>query len=106
MSENLIWAHTETPEDGDFMTFAELRNQVDRAEVRFFENLEYWTYQADEGILRHNDPIYEVYLEHIPNTEAYLEWILRIHAKQWMSKEAFVEFVTATRYLLSDKLYI
>ena len=106
MSENLIWAHTEEPEDEDIVTFAELRNQVDRAEVRFFENLEYWTYQAEEGLLRHNSPLYDVYLDHIPNNQAYLEWILRMHSKQWMTKEAFVEFMTATRYLISDKLHI
>lgn len=106
MSENLIWAHTETSEDESFITIAELQNQVDRAEVRFFENLQYWNYFPEPGILQHKTPLYDVYVEHLSSRSNYLDWILRIHGKQWMTQEAFVEFMTATRYLLSDKLRI
>ncbi|NJM87969.1 MAG: hypothetical protein HC847_13120 [Hydrococcus sp. RU_2_2] len=49
---------------------------------------------------------YDVDLDAIADRKQYLEWILRIHSKQWMTESAFAEFVTATRYLLGDRLHV
>ena len=109
MSENLIWAHTDEDPDNEYgnsMTIAELRKKVVQDKAKFLENLKYWTYMTDLQVLQHKSPLYDVYLEDLSDRPAYLDLILQIHSKQWMTIEAFAEFMTATRYLLSDKLHI
>ncbi|MGL5877328.1 MAG: hypothetical protein ACRC2V_06050 [Xenococcaceae cyanobacterium] len=107
MSEKLIWQHAESEEsDSELMTIAELREKVKDERAKFFEHLQYWQLLKDDRILSHKSPVYEIDLDAIGNKNSYLEWILRLHSKQWMTIEAFAEFVTATRYLLGERLHI
>jgi hypothetical protein len=104
MSEKLIWQHAED-EDG-LKTISELREKIKDERALFFEHLQHWQILKEDRILSHKAPVYDVDLDAIGDKNSYLEWILRIHSKQWMTVEAFAEFVTATRYLLGERLYI
>lgn len=85
------------------MTTSELVDKADQQRKMFFKNLRYWKHNATNKTLTHVKDGYEVDLERFSSQAEYLEWILHLHSKLWMTESAFVEFVTALQYLIDRK---
>lgn len=103
--EKLIWQHTED-ENKSPETISELIQESKKTEERFWQEAEYWELKPDEKTLRHVNPIWEIDLSAIQNRDEYLHWIIEVHSTNWMTTDAFAEFVTATRYLLGNRIHI
>ncbi|NEQ50262.1 MAG: hypothetical protein F6K11_09040 [Leptolyngbya sp. SIO3F4] len=102
LDDRYIWFQPKKREDGklNIVTTKELFEQADQERTYFFDNLQYWTYDSTHKTLTHVQKGYEVELEKVSSKAEYLEWIMHLHGKIWMTANAFVELVTAFQYLI------
>ena len=103
MTETYIWPQSEGPTS---FTYDEFMKKDEEDKKKFFRNLKYWRHNKKLKTLTHIKFNYEVDLERITSSDGYLDWIMTVHGKRWMTAEALAEFITATKYLLENEIEI
>ncbi|WP_458789420.1 hypothetical protein [Adonisia turfae] len=100
--DRYIWPQPEAQDRNGLkvITNDQLCLKAEQQEKDFFNNLEYWKHDPKKKVLVHLKAGCEVDLEDFPSKAEYLEWIMHMHGKTWMTVNAFVEFVTALSYLV------
>lgn len=72
-----------------------LKMSIESINHNVLSSLTYWTFSGKGLTLTYKKSGYWISIDEVLTAEDYLDWLLQLSSKSWMTPDAFIEFIKA-----------